>query len=58
MDAEAVVFVATAARKATTDRLFADVENGRLDAVFVELHGDFGKRREGAAVLVGTSVDQ
>ena len=58
MDAEAVVFVASAARKAAADGLFADMENGRLDAVFIELRGDFGKRREGAAVLVGTSVDQ
>ena len=58
MDAEAVVFVATAARKATADRLFADMENGRLNAVFIELRGDFGKRREGAAFFVGNSVDQ
>ena len=58
MDAETVVFVASAASKATADRLFADMEDGRLDAVFVELRGDFRKRREGAAVLVGTSVDQ
>ncbi len=58
MNAESVVFVASAAGEATTDRLFADMENGRLDAVFVELHGDFGKRRVGAAMLIGTSVDQ
>jgi hypothetical protein len=42
MDAETVVFVASAAGEATANWLFADMEDGRLDAVFVELHGDFG----------------
>ena len=58
MDAEAVVLVASAAGEAAADGLLANLEDGRLDAVLVELHGDFGKGRVGAAVFVGTSVDQ